>query len=79
MTNQILHSALPMNFLFVKLNHHLLGLASFSSYTRASKRVASSCRTCDMYCLNCSASCLSRGGSHICIGKVRENATLAAR
>ena len=60
-----LYNDLPMNFLLVKLNHHLLGLASFSSYTRASNRTASSCRTCAMYCLNCSASCLSRGASYI--------------
>lgn len=60
-----LYSDLPINFLLVKLNHHLLGLASSSSYTLASNRVASSCRTCDRYCLSCSASCLSLGGSYI--------------
>lgn len=60
------HSDLPINFLFVKLNHHLLGLPSPpSSNTRASNLVDNSWRTCDMYCRNCSASCLSRGGSYI--------------
>lgn len=59
------HSDLPMNFLFVKLSHHLLGLSSWSAYTRASNLVASSCRTWDMYCRSCSASCLSCGGSYI--------------
>lgn len=61
----ILYNALPINFLLVKLNHHLLGLVSSSAYTRASNRAASSCRTWDMYCLSCSASSLSLGGSYI--------------
>lgn len=56
---------LPMNFLLTKLSHHLLGVVSSSWYTRASNRTASSCRTCDMYCLSCSASCRSLGGSYI--------------
>lgn len=60
------HSPLPMNLRFVKLNHHLLGLSSPSSYTLANNLVASSCLTCDMYCRSTSASCLSRGGSYIC-------------
>lgn len=60
------YSPLPINFLLVKLNHHLLGLPSPpSSYTRASNLVASSCRTWDMYCRRISESCLSRGGSYI--------------
>src|SRR6185437_6165213 len=57
---------LPMNLRLVKLNHHLLGFESPSSYTRASSRVASSCRHCDIYNLSCSASWRSRGGSYIC-------------
>lgn len=61
------HSPLPMNFLLVKLNHHLLGLASPSSYTLANNLVANSCLTCDMYCRRTSPSCLSRGGSYIYI------------
>lgn len=40
---QPLYSALPMNFLLVKLSHHLLGFPSPpSSKTLASKRAASS-------------------------------------
>lgn len=66
----ILYSALPINFLLVKLNHHLLGLVSSSAYTRASNRAASSCRTWDMYCLSCSASSLSLGGSYIYHGRM---------
>jgi len=61
------HSDLPINFLFVKLSHHLLGLPSPpSGYTLASSLVASSCRTWERYCRKSSASCLSLGGSYIC-------------
>lgn len=62
-----LYKLLPMNFLLVKLNHHLLGLPSPpSSYTLANNLFASSCRTWARYCRNCSASCRSLGGSYIC-------------
>lgn len=60
------YSDLPMNFLLVKLSHHLLGRPSPpSSNTRASSRTASSWRTWDMYWRRSSASCLSRGASYI--------------
>jgi len=60
------HSDFPINFLFVKLNHHLLGLPSPpSSYILASNLVASSCRTWARYCRRTSASWRSRGGSNI--------------
>lgn len=57
-----------MNFLFAKLNHHLLGFPSPpSGNTLASSRTASSWRTCDMYWRRVSASWRSRGGSYIYI------------
>ena len=64
----ISHNAFPINFLFVKLNHHLLGLPSPpSSYILASNLVASSCRTWARYCRRTSESWRSRGGSNICL------------
>jgi hypothetical protein len=64
------HKLFPMNFLFVKLNHHLLGRSlcppAPSSNIRASSLIASSCRTCERYCFSVSASCRFEGGLNIC-------------
>ena len=59
------YKLLPINFLFVKLNHHLLGLSDPSSYIRANNLPANSCRTWARYCRRASASCLFVGGLNI--------------
>ena len=56
----------PINFLFAKLNHHLLGLSLPSSYILASSLDASSCRTWDRYWRSVSASWREVGGLNIC-------------
>jgi len=58
-----LYKDFPINFLFVKLNHHLLGMFVPSAYTLFSNLAASSCRTCMRYCLSVSACVLSAGAS----------------
>jgi len=58
-----LYKDFPMNFLFVKLNHHLLGVFVPSEYTLFSSLTANSCRTCMRYCLSVSAWLLSVGAS----------------
>lgn len=57
------YKALPMNFLLVKLSHHLLGMLVPSAYTLFNNLVASSCLICMMYCLSTSAWFRSAGAS----------------
>ncbi len=63
--NPSYHNDFPINFLFVKLNHHLLGFPSPPSYILANSLEASSWRTWARYCRSTSASWRSRGGSNI--------------
>ena len=62
---QATYKLFPINFLFAKLNHHLLGLSLPSSYILASRRMASSCRTCERYWRRVSASWREVGGLNI--------------
>lgn len=59
------HRLFPINFLLLKLNHHLLALSasppSSPLNTLASSLCASSCLTCPKYCFSCSASLLLAG------------------
>lgn len=54
---------LPINFRFVKLNHHLLGVVWLSAYSRWCNLTANSCLTCPKYWRMTSASWRSRGAS----------------
>jgi hypothetical protein len=60
------HKLFPINFLFAKLNHHLLGLSLPSSYILASSLLASSWRTWLRYWRKVSASWRVEGGLNIC-------------
>ena len=65
----LIYRPFPMNFLFAKLNHHLLGPAGLtpplpSSNNLTSNRIANSCLTCPRYALNTSLSFRSRAPSN---------------
>jgi hypothetical protein len=58
------HKLFPINFLFAKLSHHLLGTWLPPSYNLACNLIANSCLTCPTYPLSVSASFRSRGPSN---------------
>src|SRR5580704_19433255 len=58
------HKLFPINFLFAKLSHHLLGTWLPPSYNLACNLLANSCLTCAIYPLSVSASFRSRGASN---------------
>jgi len=58
------HKLFPINFLFAKLSHHLLGTWLPPSYNLACNLLANSCLTCPTYPLSVSASFRSRGPSN---------------
>ena len=74
------HKLFPINFLFVKLSHHLLGFPSptpaASSYTRAKSLDASSCRTCERYWRSVSASWRLVGEAYIYSGRTLASVNL---